>query len=172
MELAVIILFVLSIAVVSALVGRIQKRRAADGGPAEAGTAGRKPAAGPARKPARQRPAPMESGTSPQAAKEAASLLSAGQHQQIYAALAQGQPVKALKLYSQFTGAGIRASGAAITNMAAHPQPYVRPIPEDQAGETAPSARNPTPSATPDQLQEEEISKWAEQLRPEDFLKP
>ncbi len=162
MELAVILLFVLSIAVVSALVGRIQKRRAAEPQPEGATEKAR---------PTRPRATP-ETGTSPQAAKEAASLLSASQHQQIYAALAQGQPVKALKLYAQFTGAGIRASGAAIQNMAAHPQPYVRPIPETEAGQAKPTAANPTPAAEPNAIQEEEISKWAQQLRPEDFLKP
>ena len=180
MELAVIILFVLSIAVVSALWGRFEKRRAANPKP-EAGslsgtpgsTAGRP--AQPSR-PARQRPAQAQTGTSPQAAKDAAALLSADQHRQIYAALGQGQPVKALKLYAMFTGAGIRASGAAITNMAAHPQPYVRPIPDpepaakpDAKAEAAkPDAAKPESEA----MREEEISKWAQQLRPEDFLKP
>ncbi|MCC3280327.1 hypothetical protein LJ754_14335 [Arthrobacter sp. zg-Y40] len=168
MELVVILLFVLSIAVVSALVGRIQKRRAAEAPDGDGDSTGKtRPAA---QRPARPR-STAETGTSPQAAKEAASLLNAAQHQQVYAALAQGQPVKALKLYAQFTGAGIRASGAAIQNMAAHPQPYVRPIPETD-GKPAPSAENPTPAAKPDELQEEEISKWAQQLRPEDFLKP
>ena len=167
MELAVILLFVLSIAVVSTLVGRIQKRRAAE--PAPEGSSDKaRPAAA---RPARPRSAP-QTGTSPQAAREAASLLNAVQHQQVYAALAQGQPVKALKLYAQFTGAGIRASGAAIQNLAAHPQPYVRPAADPEADQAKPTADNPTPAAEPDPLQEEEISKWAQQLRPEDFLKP
>ncbi|MCC9205984.1 hypothetical protein [Arthrobacter sp. zg-Y769] len=182
MELAVIILFVLSIAVVSALWGRFEKRRAADPKP-EAGTSSGAPgpaAARPAR-PARPRPAPAGTGTSPQAAKDAAALLSADQHRQIYAALGQGQPVKALKLYAMFTGAGIRASGAAITNMAAHPQPYVRPIPDPESpvapdaakpAAATPDAAKPAAGAESEAVREEEISKWAQQLRPEDFLKP
>ena len=190
MELAVIILFVLSIAVVSALWGRFEKRRAANPKP-EAGTSSGTPGSASAQpsRPARQRPAQAQTGTSPQAAKDAAALLSADQHRQIYAALGQGQPVKALKLYAMFTGAGIRASGAAITNMAAHPQPYVRPIPDAESPApdsatpaTADSAKPAKPakpdSAKPDAnpeseaMREEEISKWAQQLRPEDFLKP
>ncbi|KAD3456085.1 hypothetical protein GD627_15450 [Arthrobacter yangruifuii] len=179
MELAVIILFVLSIAVVSALWGRIEKRRAASpkpdaGSKAAAGSAGSsagtKPAASRPSRPARTRPASVETGTSPQAARDAASLLSADQHRQIYAALGQGQPVKALKLYAMFTGAGIRASGAAITNLAAHPQPYVRPVPDnDSPAETTKPAPEKTES---DAVREEEISKWAQELRPEDFYKP
>ncbi|MCC9146704.1 MULTISPECIES: hypothetical protein [unclassified Arthrobacter] len=190
MELAVILLFVLSIAVVSTLWGRIEKRRAANP-TSEAGTssgadgsAGARPATARPARPARQ--AQAGAGTSPQAAKEAASLLTAEQHRQIYAALGQGQPVKALKLYAMFTGSGIRASGAAITNMAAHPQPYVRPA-ADPGTPAAPDAAkpglaqpdaakadaaNPGAGAESEAVREEEISKWAQQLRPEDFLKP
>ncbi|MCQ1951223.1 hypothetical protein NNX28_14980 [Arthrobacter sp. zg-Y859] len=182
MELAVIILFVLSIAVLSALWGRFEKRRAANPKP-EAGASSGADGSGGARpaRPARPRPAPAATGTSPQAARDAAALLSADQHRQIYAALGQGQPVKALKLYAMFTGAGIRASGAAITNMAAHPQPYVRPIPDPESAakpDTAkpdaakPDAAKPAAGAESEAVREEEISKWAQQLRPEDFLKP
>lgn len=182
MELAVIILFVLSIAVVSALVGRFEKRRAAAAKDRPASAEPRPTDGQPARpaRPSRPRPAPGETGTSPQAAKDAAALLSADQHRQIYAALGQGQPVKALKLYAMFTGAGIRASGAAIQNMAAHPQPYVRPIPDpapESGSDAAPAKGAATPDAAAqagkaDPVEEEEISKWAQQLRPEDFLKP
>ncbi|MCC9175721.1 hypothetical protein [Arthrobacter sp. zg-Y179] len=181
MELAVIILFVLSIAVLSALWGRFEKRRAANPKPAAGASSGADGSAGarPAR-PARPRPAPAATGTSPQAARDAAALLSADQHRQIYAALGQGQPVKALKLYAMFTGAGIRASGAAITNMAAHPQPYVRPIPDPGSAakpdanrdDAKPDAAKPAAGAESEAVREEEISKWAQQLRPEDFLKP
>ncbi|UWX97502.1 hypothetical protein N2K95_02070 [Arthrobacter zhaoxinii] len=185
MELAVIILFVLSIAVVSVLWGRIEKRRAANPRP-EADTSNGATGSTPERparqqRPTRPRPAPAGTGTSPQAAKEAASLLSADQHRQIYAALGQGQPVKALKLYAMFTGSGIRASGAAITNLAAHPQPYVRPVPDPETstqpdaakpGPATPDAAKPAAGAETEAVREEEISKWAQQLRPEDFLKP
>ena len=71
MELAVIILFVLSIAVVSALWGRFEKRRAANPKPEGGASSGADGSAGArAARPARQRPSPAETGTSPQAARD------------------------------------------------------------------------------------------------------
>ena len=135
MEFLVIVLFVVAIVVVNFVVSRAQRRKKQAGGVAGEGAAPDTTAptqqAKPQR-PARQRTfggAAAAAGprTSAEAAREANARLDSAQHQQVYAAIAQGHPVKAVKLYAQFTGVGIRAAGAAVENLATHPQPYRRP---------------------------------------------
>ncbi|NUT70569.1 hypothetical protein HNO81_05195 [Pseudarthrobacter sp. C4D7] len=63
--------------------------------------------------------------TSPDLARQAAGRLSEEQHRRIYALIAQGQPVAAIKLYHEATGEGLRASRDAVGALASHPQPYV-----------------------------------------------
>ena len=218
MEIAVIVLFVVAIVLVNFVLTRIQRRkRAGSGGPVPgaATPSGPLPADRERRGPAgtelapEAAPAGTRGGakrggprTSPEAARAAAALLTAEQHQQIYAAIAQGQPLKAVKLYARFAGCGVRAAGSAVENLATHPQPYARPASGDAAG-PAPTAGhrtagnstagNPAADAAPsvpapgapkkadestsagpaaDGLQEQDISDWAQKLRPEDFLKP
>ena len=57
-------------------------------------------------------------------AQAAANRLSEDQHRRIYALIAQGQAMAAIKLYYEVTGEGLRASRDAIGALAAHPQPY------------------------------------------------
>ncbi|GAA1919694.1 hypothetical protein GCM10009688_25890 [Arthrobacter gandavensis] len=212
MEFVVIVLFVAAIVLVNFLVGRAQRTRA--GRPA-------------AEKPAQSRTGSSAkslrtpAGTSLEAAREAAAQLDEKGHQQVYAAIAQGQPIRAIQIYAQNTGCGLRAASAAVASMASHPVPFTRPrpeqppvpdasgpapadstdhpepdeAPEDQTGagrETADrdaaahsAAASPAASesgtAGKDNPQEKakgkepaapddaEISKWAQNLRPEDF---
>jgi len=62
-------------------------------------------------------------------AQAAANRLSEDQHRRIYALIAQGQAMAAIKLYYEATGEGLRASRDAVGALAAHPQPYRRPEP-------------------------------------------
>lgn len=62
-------------------------------------------------------------------ARAAAGRLSEDQHRQIYALIAQGQAMAAIKLYYEATGEGLRASRDAVGAMAAHPQPYRAQVP-------------------------------------------
>lgn len=220
MEFVVIALFVAAIVLVNFLVGRAQKKRAARPEAAKAKAAGTGNPKGTGRAPA---------GTSLEAAREAVARLDEKGHQQVYAAIAQGQPIRAIQLYAQSTGCGLRAASAAVASMASHPIPFTRPEsrqPQQPSGvepspaedtaprepeaaetealkpETAPevrdSAERDTPAkdtarsaagspgaegagsgkdkprgtakdkepAAPDDA---EISKWAQNLRPEDF---
>ena len=134
MEFLVIVLFVVAIVVVNFVITRAQRRKKQAEGEAVL-NGGDRPerAAKPQRTPRRNvsgatgvSPAPR---TSAAAAREANARLDATQHQQVYAAIAQGHPVKAVKLYAQFTGVGVRAAGAAVENLAVHPQPYQQPRP-------------------------------------------
>lgn len=215
MEFVVIVLFVAAILLVNFLMDRARKKRhespAADPRP-EAGAQ----AAGQAQKPK------LPAGASAQTAREAARLLEPEQHRQVYAAIAQGQAVKAVKLYAQFTGSGLRAASVAVTSLAAHPQPQNRPdqppaqnradqppasSPDSAAragtGAAAPPAGADVPAAEPASADrpapepsrpgatgesdagrgadpakphpdaplpdDAEISRWAQNLRPEDF---
>ncbi|MGY2744549.1 hypothetical protein ACQCSU_10930 [Pseudarthrobacter sp. O4] len=65
-------------------------------------------------------------------ARTAAAKLSQEQHRRLYALIAQGQAMAAIKLYFDSTGDGLRASRDAVGALAAHPQPF-RPAPAQQA---------------------------------------
>ena len=210
MEFVVIVLFVAAIVLVNFLVSRAQRKRASR--PAET-----KPAESASGSDAKATRTPA--GTSLDAAREAVARLDEQGHQQVYAAIAQGQPIRAIQLYAQRTGCGLRAASAAVASMASHPVPFIRPehrqppaqepaeaqaestLPEEPAadagaaenqppagrdtaendaparstaGSAASAAGKDTPQdkakdkdlAAPDDA---EISKWAQNLRPEDF---
>src|ERR687890_2721752 len=57
-------------------------------------------------------------------ARTAAAKLSEEEHRRLYALIAQGQAMAAIKLYYESTGEGLRASRDAVGALAAHPQPY------------------------------------------------
>ncbi|MDT0196372.1 hypothetical protein Q9R30_13495 [Arthrobacter sp. AB6] len=57
-------------------------------------------------------------------ARQAAAKLSEDEHRRLYALIAQGQAMAAIKLYYEVTGDGLRASRDAVGALAAHPQPY------------------------------------------------
>jgi hypothetical protein len=78
----------------------------------------RRQATGPAK-------APPESA---ELAKMAAAKLSEDEHRRLYALIAQGQAMAAIKLYYEASGQGLRASRDAVAALAAHPQPF-RPPP-------------------------------------------
>jgi hypothetical protein len=85
----------------------------------------------------RTRPAP-ETGAQPshdslELARAAAARLSQEQHRRLYALIAQGQAMAAIKLYFEATGEGLRASRDAVSALAAHPQPFRPPAPEQAA---------------------------------------
>jgi hypothetical protein len=65
-------------------------------------------------------------------ARLAAAKLSEEQHRKLYALIAQGQAMAAIKFYYESTGDGLRASRDAVGALAAHPQPYRGPQ-EEQA---------------------------------------
>jgi ribosomal protein L7/L12 len=60
-------------------------------------------------------------------ARTAAAKLTEDQHRRLYALIAQGQAMAAIKLYYEATDAGLRASRDAVGALAAHPQPYRSP---------------------------------------------
>lgn len=62
-------------------------------------------------------------------ARAAAARLSEDEHRRLYALIAQGQAMAAIKLYYEVTGEGLRASRDAVGALAAHPQPYRSPEP-------------------------------------------
>lgn len=62
--------------------------------------------------------------TSLELARTAADRLSEDEHRRLYALIAQGQAMAAIKLYYEITGEGLRASRDAVGALAAHPQPY------------------------------------------------
>ena len=65
-------------------------------------------------------------------AHSAAARLNQEQHRRLYALIAQGQAMAAIKLYLEATGDGLRASRDAVGALAAHPQPF-RPVAPEQA---------------------------------------
>ena len=56
--------------------------------------------------------------------RTAAAKLSEEEHRRLYALIAQGQAMAAIKLYYEATGEGLRASRDAVGALASHPQPY------------------------------------------------
>jgi hypothetical protein len=60
-------------------------------------------------------------------AREAAAKLSEDEHRRLYALIAQGQAMAAIKLYYEVSGLGLRASRDAVAALAAHPQPFRSP---------------------------------------------
>ncbi|GGI75607.1 hypothetical protein [Pseudarthrobacter scleromae] len=78
--------------------------------------------------------------TSADLARTAAAKLSEDEHRRLYALIAQGQAMAAIKLYYEATGDGLRASRDAVGALAAHPQPYrgpeaATPEPDDEDDE-------------------------------------
>ncbi|XAS64080.1 hypothetical protein VUN84_17640 [Micrococcaceae bacterium Sec5.8] len=65
-------------------------------------------------------------------ARASAAKLDQEQHRRLYALIAQGQAMGAIKLYLEATGDGLRASRDAVGALAAHPQPF-RPETAQQA---------------------------------------
>ncbi|MDQ0616161.1 hypothetical protein [Arthrobacter globiformis] len=63
-------------------------------------------------------------------AREAAAKLSEDEHRRLYALIAQGQAMAAIKLYYEASGQGLRASRDAVAALAAHPQPFRPPAQE------------------------------------------
>ena len=161
MEFVVIVLFVAAIVLVNFLVGRVQRKRA-----------GRPKAEKPKQSSAGSSAKPLRApaGTSLEAAREAVAQLDEKGHQQVYAAIAQGQPIRAIQIYAQNTGCGLRAASAAVASMASHPVPFTRPQPrKEQSPEAteadpaaaapdvaAPAAADPAPAAPADAAEPEE----------------
>ncbi|WP_445155765.1 hypothetical protein ACTWLI_06145 [Arthrobacter sp. Hor0625] len=69
--------------------------------------------------------------SSAELAQEAAARLDQDQHRRLYALIAQGQAMAAIKFYLEATGEGLRASRDAVGALAAHPQPF---RPRQEAG--------------------------------------
>jgi len=65
-------------------------------------------------------------------ARAAAGKLTEEEHRRLYALIAQGQAMAAIKLYYEASGEGLRASRDAVGALAAHPQPFRSPEPEAQ----------------------------------------
>lgn len=63
-------------------------------------------------------------------ARAAAAKLTEDQHRRLYALIAQGQAMAAIKLYYEASGEGLRASRDAVGALAAHPQPFTPAAPE------------------------------------------
>ena len=68
-------------------------------------------------------------------ARAASARLTEDQHRRLYALIAQGQAMAAIKLYYESTGDGLRASRDAVGALAAHPQPYRSPTAEPVAAD-------------------------------------
>jgi len=76
-------------------------------------------------------------------ARAAAAKLTEDEHRRLYALIAQGQAMAAIKLYYEASGEGLRASRDAVGALAAHPQPF-RPA--------APEAPEPDDDDTPERF--------------------
>jgi hypothetical protein len=76
--------------------------------------------------------APQPSRDPVELARAAAGKLDQEQHRRLYALIAQGQAMAAIKLYFECTGEGLRASRDAVGALAAHPQPF-RPAASEPA---------------------------------------
>ncbi|MGK3709117.1 hypothetical protein [Arthrobacter sp. IK3] len=136
MEFVVIVLFIAAIVLVNFLVGRAQRNRAGRPAAEKPAQSGAGSSAKPLRTPA---------GTSLEAAREAAAQLDEKGHQQVYAAIAQGQPIRAIQIYAQNTGCGLRAASAAVASLASHPVPYSRPRPEQPPAPDAAASASSDP---------------------------
>jgi ribosomal protein L7/L12 len=68
-------------------------------------------------------------------ARAASARLTEDQHRRLYALIAQGQAMAAIKLYYESTGEGLRAARDAVGALAAHPQPYRSPTTEPVAAD-------------------------------------
>jgi ribosomal protein L7/L12 len=79
------------------------------------------------RKAAHPAATPQPAASSAELARAAAAKLSEDEHRRLYALIAQGQAMAAIKLYYEATGDGLRASRDAVGALAAHPQPYRSP---------------------------------------------
>ncbi len=75
-------------------------------------------------------------------ARSASAKLTEDQHRRLYALIAQGQAMAAIKLYYEATGDGLRTARDAVSALAAHPQPYrsptSEPVPADPDDDDAP----------------------------------
>ncbi|KRE68526.1 hypothetical protein ASG92_01255 [Arthrobacter sp. Soil736] len=78
-------------------------------------------------------------------AKMAAAKLSEEEHRRLYALIAQGQAMAAIKLYYEVSGQGLRASRDAVAALAAHPQPFRSP----PQATSEPDADDDTPQRFP-----------------------
>ena len=78
-------------------------------------------------------------------AREAAAKLSEDEHRRLYALIAQGQAMAAIKLFYEVSGQGLRASRDAVAALAAHPQPFQSPArePSDPEDDDEPPQRFP-----------------------------
>ena len=101
----------LLIVVLVIAIGLVIMRLAARNKPGRAGRVRRSPG----------QPTPA---TSKEAAAEASGQLNQQQHTAIYALIAQGQALAAIREYRNATGAGLREAAGAVAQMSAHPQPY------------------------------------------------
>ncbi|MGZ4659947.1 MAG: hypothetical protein ACXVYB_01565 [Arthrobacter sp.] len=63
-------------------------------------------------------------------ARTAAAKLTEEEHRRLYALIAQGQAMAAIKLYYEASGGGLRAAKDAVSALAAHPQPFQPPAAE------------------------------------------
>lgn len=79
-------------------------------------------------------------------ARAAAAKLTEDEHRRLYALIAQGQAMAAIKLYYEASGEGLRASRDAVGALAAHPQPF-RPAAPD-----ASEAPEPDDDDTPERF--------------------
>jgi hypothetical protein len=75
-------------------------------------------------------PEPQAALDSVELARTAAAKLDQEQHRRLYALIAQGQAMAAIKLYFESTGEGLRASRDAVGALASHPQPFRPPASE------------------------------------------
>ncbi|MDE8667829.1 hypothetical protein PY310_04445 [Pseudarthrobacter sp. H3Y2-7] len=80
----------------------------------------------------RRQAAAREAATAPapdasELARLAAAKLNEEQHRKLYALIAQGQAMAAIKFYYESTGEGLRAARDAVGALAAHPQPFRGP---------------------------------------------
>jgi hypothetical protein len=78
-------------------------------------------------------------------ARDAAAKLSEDEHRRLYALIAQGQAMAAIKLYYEVSGQGLRASRDAVAALAAHPQPFRPPAqqPSEPEDDDEPPQRFP-----------------------------
>jgi FtsZ-interacting cell division protein ZipA len=112
--------------------------------------------------------------TSKEAAAEASARLNQQQHTAIYALIAQGQALSAIREYRNATGAGLREATGAVAQMSAHPQPYkaspddvptLRPE-DDEPREAAPE--QPREDAEPQQAAPAPAPAPAEEAPPQE----